>query len=439
MKKLLLSLLTIASASVANAQWTAQATGFTAPSRGLSEIRIVDANTVWAVAYDGSAAALPIQEMTMTTNGGTLWTPHTIDVGNPALSITNISPVNGTTAWVGAYDGTDGLGSIFKTTDGGATWNQQNATAYVTPAVSWLNVVHFFTPLVGISQGDPEGGEFEIYRTTDGGDTWTRVPGANVPNPLSGEYGYNGGYATAGGVLWFTTNKGRLYKTTDQGVTWTVAQAPLTDFGSAAQSGQVDFSDANNGYLLKTVGTTYTYYTTSNGGTTWSASAPFTGTRRIISYVPGTTNLVATSAAAPVGTSLSVNNGATWTDLEPGGTTQRGANAFFSNSIGWASGFSTNATTGGVYKLSAPLANTAFESATKFKVFPNPANNNVTIAADGIEAYKLSVTDLSGKVVMQKSLSGVENSLDISSLSTGAYFFTLTADSKVETVKIIKN
>ena len=440
MKKLLLSLLLVASGTAVNAQWTAQATGFAAASRGLSEIRIVDANTVWAVAYDGSGGGADIQEFTRTTNGGTLWTAGNIDVGNPVLSISNISPVSGTTAWVGTYDADNGLGGVFRTTDGGVTWEPQNSTAYTTAGVSWFNFVHFFDANNGVSMGDPEGGEFEVYRTTNGGDTWTRVPGASLPNPLTGEYGYNGGYAYAGGTLWYTTNKGRLYKTTDMGVTWTVAQAPLTDFGSAAQSGQVDFVDANNGFLLKTVGTTYTYYTTTNGGTTWSASAPFTGTRRLISYIPGTTNtLVATSAAAPVGTSLSINNGATWTDLEPGGTTQRGVNAFYSGSVGWAAGFSSTPTSGGVFKLSAPLATTDFAAASKFKIFPNPAYNNVTISASGVDAYKLAVTDISGKVVLEKSLSGIENTLDISSLSSGAYFFTLNSDSGKETVKIIKN
>lgn len=438
MKKLLLSLSFIAFCSAANAQWATQATGFADPSRGLSEIRIVDANTVWAVAYDGLDTTNNIQEFTKTTNGGTLWQAGTIDVGNPALKITNISPVSGTTAWAAAFDETDGLGAVYKTTDGGGTWTQQNATGYVTAGESWLNVIHFFDANNGISQGDPQGGEFEIYRTTNGGTTWTRVPAANVPNPLSGEYGYNGGYVAAGGSMWFTTNKGRLYRTTDMGATWTVSQAPLTDFGSAAQSGQVDFSDANNGYLLKTVGTTYTYYTTTNGGTTWSAAAPFTGTRRIISYIPGTTTLVATSQAAPVGTSLSTDNGATWTDLES--AAQRGASAFLNASTGWSAGFNTSDNVGGVFKLNTSLGNVNFETnPSKFKVYPNPAYNTVTVSVSNLDSYRLAVTDLTGKLIINQTLSGVENTIDISSLSSGAYFFTLNTDEKSETVKIIKN
>jgi hypothetical protein len=147
MKKLLLCFSLIALTSTINAQWTSQATGFSAASRGLSEIKIVDANTVWGIAYDGSGLGLEIQEFTVTTNGGDSWNPGIIDVGNTALQITNISPVSGTTAWVGAFDGTDGLGGVFKTSNGGATWEPQNADGFTTVGESWFNVVHFFKQL----------------------------------------------------------------------------------------------------------------------------------------------------------------------------------------------------------------------------------------------------------------------------------------------------
>ncbi len=446
MKKLLLCISLIALTSTINAQWTSQATGFSAASRGLSEIKIVDANTVWGIAYDGSGLGLDIQEFTVTTNGGASWNPGIINVGNTALQITNISPVSGTTAWVGAFDSTNGLGGVFKTSDGGLTWEQQNSSAYTTPGVSWFNVVHFFNANVGLTMGDPIGsglGEFEIYKTTDGGANWTAISAAALPNPLSGEYGYNGGYAAAGGSFWFTTNKGRVYRTTDQGVTWAVSQAPITDFGGEAQNGRIYFSDANNGYLQKNVVagavTTRTYATTTNGGATWSTPVPFTGTRFILNYIPGTTTMVATSQAAPVGTSISTNNGATWTDLEPTGTEQRGASAFLNLTTGWCAGFSTDALTDGVYKLTGTLGNQNFENTTKFKVYPNPSSSIVTISAANVDSYKLSVTDITGKVVMTKSLNGIENTLDISSLSTGAYFFELSSDNIKDVVKILKN
>jgi len=439
MKKLLLSLSIIASFTT-NAQWTSQATGFDVASRGLSEIKIVDANTVWAVAYDGLVTTNNIQEFTRTTNGGSLWTAGTIDVGNNALSISNITPVNGTTAWVGAYDSTAGQGGVFKTTDGGTTWQEQNASAYNNSA-SWFNVVHFFDANVGITMGDPIGaglGEYEMYRTTDGGTTWTALAAAALPNPLSGEYGYNGGYFAIGDTMWFTTNKGRIFRTNDRGVTLTAFQSPLTDFGSATDSGSLKFSTASNGCILRTQGTTYTFYTTTNGGQTWSAGTPFSGTRRILSYIPGTNTIVATSAAAPVGTSVSTDNGTSWTDLEPAGIDQRGANAFLNITTGWCASFSTDPETDGIFKLTGQL-DISNVAQSKFKVYPNPAASTVTISVADVDTYNLSVTDLSGKVVMAKLLNGMDNTLDISNLATGAYFFNLSAGDKNEVVKILKN
>ena len=149
--------------------------------------------------------------------------------------------------------------------------------------------------------------------------------------------------------------------------------------------------------------------------------------------------MVATSQAAPVGTSVSTDNGATWTDLEPAGTEQRGASAFLNSTTGWCAGFNTDPLTDGVFKLTGTLGTQNFENATKFKVYPNPASSMVTISAANVDSYKLSVTDITGKVVMTKSLNGIENTLDISSLSTGAYFFELSSDNIKDVVKILKN
>ncbi|HLP63338.1 T9SS type A sorting domain-containing protein [Flavobacterium sp.] len=439
MKKLLL-LLALVPFSGLNAQsWISQATGFTAASRGLDQIVALDANTVWAKAYDGSGAGAEVQEFTLTTNGGTTWTPGVINVGDPALGINNICPINSTTAWVSAVNPTDGSGSVvFKTSNGGATWDQQNPSAF-TSSGSFVNFVHFFDANNGFAMGDPVGAplEFEIWTTADGGDSWTQVPGANIPNPVnSTEYGLNGGNVVVGNTAWLVTNKGRILKSVDMGLTWTVSQAPLTDFGGAAQSGRLAFSDANNGCLLKTAGTTYTFYTTSNGGATWSTGSTFTGSHRLLSYIPGTTVIVGTSQAAPVGSSYSLNNGLAWTPIEA--DMQRGVSSFVNGSTGWCAGFSSDATTDGIFKFDGTLANPTFEADAAIEVYPNPANNFVTISSQ-LDSYDLSVTDLTGKTVLQQSLSGIENSVDVSSLSSGVYLFNINSDNKKETIKVIKN
>jgi hypothetical protein len=47
--------------------------------------------------------------------------------------------------------------------------------------------------------------------------------------------------------------------------------------------------------------------------------------------------------------------------------------------------------------------------------------------------------DMLGKVIFEKQYSGMENTIDISNLNSGAYFLTFISDDKSETTKIIKN
>jgi PKD repeat protein len=71
-------------------EWIRQNSGFTTANRGINHISIVDANTVWALGYDGTGAAANVQQFTKTTNGGATWTPGNINVGNTGLGISMI-------------------------------------------------------------------------------------------------------------------------------------------------------------------------------------------------------------------------------------------------------------------------------------------------------------------------------------------------------------
>ena len=449
MKKLLLLFTLLLVNVTMNAQWTDQSTGFEEVSRGLLDIYPVDANVVWAIGYDGSGGGAEVQEFTRTTNGGGAWTAGLIDVGNTLLTITNIVAVNETTAWVGAFDQTDGLGGVFKTSDGGVTWEGQNTDAYITPTLSWFNAVHFWNANEGITLGDPTATEFEIFRTTDGGLTWTAPAPTSLPNPSSGEYGYNGGVVAAGNTLWFTTNKGKLYRTSDRGLTWTKLNGPagITDFGSAAVNARVYFSNDTNGVILGTTdsGATYKFFTTTNGGTTWSAGVTYTGGfNRILAYIPGTTTIVATgiSATAPAvpGSAFSNDNGVTWTPIDTG--TQRGAVAFVNSTTGWCSGFTTNSTVGGVSKYTGPdLSVDSVNAKLKISATPNPTTGFLKLSTTIDTINQVTVFDLLGKQVYNSKFTSLnEVNVDLSSLQVGAYLVKATSDTGLtETIKIMKN
>lgn len=357
-KTLLLFVAFIAIAWSASAQWIEQASGFPTASRGIQHVCAVDDQVVWASAYDGVTPTAACQDITMTVNGGDLWTPHTIS-GVTNLSVAMVSAVNATTAWAVMYppaSSTTGMG-IYKTTDGGATWARQT-TATFGNASSFPNVVHFWDPNLGFCMGDPINGEFELYTTNDGGTTWTLVPGTNIPNPVSGEYGVIGYYSVVNDVVWFGTNKGRVYKSIDNGQNWTVSAIT----GWSAKYTQPFFRDEMNGVAQdKSQNTTGALVRTIDGGATWTAiTSPGTVYTNDMCYIPGTDATYISTGAdvtnSKAGVTYSFNDCATFKEMGPTIGTQFLATDWVNDSTGWAGAFNADASSGGMYKFYGILA-----------------------------------------------------------------------------------
>lgn len=442
MKKiLLLSICLTALNCFSQTFWTAKSTGFTEVSRGLDDISIVDNNVIWAKAYDGVTTANAVRQFTRSIDGGNTWTAGNINLGanQTQLSVSCISAISATTAWVTAYSNNPNtvLGGVWKTTDSGVTWTRQSTALFNNTVDSFTNVVHFWDANNGFCQGDPESGFFELYTTTNGGTTWIRVPSVDIPNPLAGEYGYVHNYEVNGDIIWFGTNKGRIFKSTDKGFTWTVAQTPITDFGGAAVSGSFGFKDANNGLLVKK-STPPLLYKTVNGGSSWT-QVTYTGVAggNDLSYIPDTNTVVTVGTVGTDNfTSYSNNNGLTWTQVQSG--TQVSTIKFKNSSTGIGGGFTTSATVGGAFKYTGTQLGLIDFAVSKLAIWPNPAQN--TIYFSDINLTTIQVFDLLGKQVLLKSLTLETTSLDVSSLRNGMYLVqAIDANGSVNTVKLIKN
>jgi PKD repeat protein len=341
-------------------EWIRQNSGFATANRGINHISIVDANTVWAVGYDGSGGTANVQQFTKTTNGGSTWTAANINVGNTGLGISMIHALDANTAWLAAYPTAAGqTGGIWKTTNGGTTWTRQT-TATFNNAASFTNVVYFWNANEGVCQGDPINGEYEIYRTTNGGTTWTLVPGANIVNPLSGEYGYTRGIEVIGDTVWCTTNTGRILRSTNRGQNWSAFTSPVADFGGASMSANMSFGSGNNGII---VDVNRVVYRTTNGGQTWS-TVTSTGTvfNTGLCWIPNTNIVFSTGAGAGAsGSSYSEDGGTTWNIID---TEQHLYVEFKNPSVGWSGWFNASATSNGMWKwnnLSSPFI-TAFSA-----------------------------------------------------------------------------
>lgn len=423
MKKLLLTGFALVSlAAQAQNSWVPQATNFP-NSFGIDEINIIDANTAWTFAYDGSGGGTYPKLLGRTVNGGTTWTSTTISGPGANALVSDLAAVDANTAWIVTAPHAAGTNAnrIWKTTNGGTSWTQQTS-GY--SAASFGNQIHFWDANEGWTAGDPVGGLFEMYRTTNGGTTWTAVAGR--PAPVGAEYSYVAMKEVVGNTIWMGTDIGRILRSSDRGVTWTGFFSPALDFGgvtTAGSSGTFAFSSVNNGLLITNDSGTAGIYTSDDGGATWDPIVP-TGPWYYgdVSYVPGTANTyvstgIVNTDPTMTGSSFSTDGGLTWTGIDNG--TQRGKAVFLNPTTGWAGQFSDGpAGTTGILKFSGSLLGVS-DNAVKssLKISPNPAVDVVTVTANK-EIKSVSIIDLSGKKVKSEVTSGKVN---VSSLAKGTY------------------
>jgi hypothetical protein len=331
--------------------WVVQNTNFPNLTTGVDHISTPTPGVAWILGYDGSGGGANFIDFSRTTDGGNTWIPGTVGTDTGTYAWANISAINDTVAWVCRYNNiTDGQGGIWKTSDGGVIWNQQDPTMFQGDS-SFADFAHFWDADTGVAVGDPEGGRFEIYTTVNGGTTWTQVPGANIPANLSGEFGIVDYYDVYGGIIWFATNKGRVYKSIDKGHNWTVATVvslPTT------QAMKVHFLDANYGLAMIENATTAAFVSerrTLDGGATWSVLAK-TGTFFTSDFgrIPGTSIYISTGAATGwSGSSYSLDSGRTWITLDT--TVQHTAYGAYDFDNIWSGNFGDASDGGGIFKL----------------------------------------------------------------------------------------
>ena len=423
--------------------WTEKSTSFAVAARGIYQITIANSNIAWARAYDGSGNGddSAKREFTKTVDGGETWSTGVIDLGsvNSGLGISDFFALDGNTAWIVMNGSTlFNRGGVFKTTDGGVSWIEQT-TALYTDGVAFPNVVYFWNSNNGFCQGDPVNGYFELYTTTDGGSSWTRVPSANIPTPITGEYGYTGQIEVVNNRMWWTTNKGRIFRSDDHGLTHVAFQSPIADFGGGADttgSGNISFFNENDGLLINNTGNVWT---TSNGGETWT---PLTTSGNVFpnsfTCIKGSTTVVSCNIdSSNAGSSYSLDGGVTWIDID---TIQHG-DITAKEGLILSGGFTSTDTppTGGIFKYTGtelPLS-TKDNTITTFKAYPNPVKDILTI--EGVDTItNVTIFNMLGQKVLNVNPNNSNATINMNSLNNGTYFAKVTINGATETMKIIK-
>ena len=190
-----------------------------------------DPNTP-TVMYGGAAQG----GLWKTTDGGVTWNWLSAGWAHLGVNCITIDPTNSNTIYVGLGDYHGYLGEsvgVMKSTDGGTTWNEIG-----TASMGNIGVVKILidpTASQNLIAGTGDINSYgRLYRSTNGGQTWTPVttlasafwPTIAASVPVGNTVRF---YAVAAGLAETNGSPGsRVYKSDDHGATWQLLASPIT-------------------------------------------------------------------------------------------------------------------------------------------------------------------------------------------------------------------
>ncbi len=453
MKKLLtISLLLLLASTISYSQsW--QAKTVSAPSDiWLGPISIVNENICWASWSTGYVSSTECKNgVIITTDGGETWSGGEIPKIESGI-ILSIEAIDANTAYIAVenFAGT-GVEGLYKTTDGGITW-QKDTTIYGS-SPSGPGYIHFFDSSNGVVVGEKNtGAGFEIFTTTNGGTDWKEVPQSNIPPINPGEVTQQTPLGEYRDCIWLTTfppkGKGpRIFKTTDKGYHWSViAPSGLTDQDLISLA----FQDEKNGLMVEFTLNKGKILKTTDGGETWKLLAnPRDVTPNFIAYVPGTTSSYvvandANFAGGPGGSAYTLDEGNTWNLID---NQNHAVPSFYSASVGWSSSFASNT----IYKFSGSLTavsdgskNEQINSYSLSQNYPNPFNPSTAISyqLSAFSQVTLKVYNVLGREVATlvnelKHAGKYEVEFNAAALPSGVYFYKIKAGNFTDVKKML--
>lgn len=265
-------------------KWTPKEAGLLPAGYAIYGVSVVDEHTAWAVAnVDTVTYAPPIPpdhviKVLKTTDGGQSWSVYDVEESLGRLSW-DVQGLDGNTAWLTTQDYGTGLGRVlYKTGDGGETWEQKLFHRAAGVFVKPLSEQHIYC----------QNGRFAAW-TQDGGDNWVfDTLTAYAPDEFNILTSGSNMAAAIGDTVWVGTNKGRVCRATNYGQHIEMFD---TGQGEDAEIYTIAFSGHLNGMLQtwKPDGSVQ-LLTSADGGATWQLTAaqpPANGLTYNISAVPG--------------------------------------------------------------------------------------------------------------------------------------------------------
>jgi len=299
----------------------------------LQAVSPASANVVWLSGHEGT--------WVRSVDGGESWVVGVVP-GHETLQFRDVHGFDARNA-VLMSAGTGPESRIFRTADGGDSWNE---VFRMDEAEGFLDCMDFWDRERGIVYGDALDGELYLLVTEDGGGSWRRVAPGALPPAQEGE----GGFAASGTCVatedpdraWIATGNGpepRLLRTDDGGETWSARDLPLVG-GTARGATTVGMRPDGMGFALggdlDPEGAGIRVALTADRGATWSVAGELqmAGAVYGAAWVPDR-EPATLFAVGPGGIDWSADGGMTWSSAD---STGHWAVGFASRDLGWAVG-----------------------------------------------------------------------------------------------------
>ena len=362
----------------------------------------------WSLAqYGGSVVGLAVHPTSPTTvwaatpngvfktiNGGALWSLSTAGLTSQDVRAIAVDPSTPTTLYA-ATPGGGGGGLMFKSLDGGASW--QALAGYTGGLVANL-VVAPTTPTSTVWVA----GTSALYRSTDNGTSWTTLAlGTGGVTAVAVD-------AASPQTVWaaqtdFTNNVTRIYKTTTGGtgawsvvVTLPLSGGQLPVVSGLAANGLVVWVATNSGVFRSADGSTFPLLSTTaascvavdSAGLAWlgAPTGAYTGTATGLTVVPFT-GLTAPQVKAVAVDPLTA--GTAWAGTLGAWKKTAAAMTFTETDVGLAAWSVTAMASGTLAGLASVLAGTAsgiarsLDSGATWTLAPLPPVTSLVISNSG--------------------------------------------------------
>ena len=226
-----------------------------------------------------------------TVNAGTTWTPVFDGEGSYSIGVVVLDPKNPNTVWVGTGENNSqrsvGYGDgVYKSTDGGRSW--QNVGLKQSEHIGKILIDPRDSDTVYVAAQGPlwgPGGDRGLYKTTDGGKTWNQILKVDentgvtdiVQDPRNPDVLLAASYQRRRHV-WTIINGGpgsALHRSTDGGKTWKKITAGLPS-GELGRIGlAVAPSDPSTVYAIVEAAENGGIHRSTDFGVSWERRNPF--------------------------------------------------------------------------------------------------------------------------------------------------------------------